>query len=105
MNYSRRRLEEAGNFGELVDFCEKGKYSVRINNRGGWVFIPPLQPFGPVEPPSTKEREGKQVKDGFPSPKLISLLHGTENWSVCYWPVKPGEYLYFVEVCRIKTLS
>ena len=64
----------------------------------------PSAAFGPVEPPSKKEREGKQVKDGFSSPELISLLHGTENWSVCYWPVKPGEYLYFVEVCRIKTL-
>ena len=74
----------------------KIKYPVR----GGWVFIPPPQLFGPVEPPSKKEREGKQVKDGFPSPKLISLLHGTENWSVCYWPVKSGEYLYLIEVCR-----
>ena len=45
-----------------------------------------------------KERDPiEEVKDGYSLPKLITPLHGAENWSLCCWPVKSGECLSFVE--------
>ena len=43
-----------------------------------------------------KERDPiEEVKDGYSLPKLITLLHGAENWSLCGWPAKSGEYFNF----------
>ena len=74
-----------------------------MDNPGGWIFLEDgylSHGCSFLDQLSfntrRKEREpGKQVRDGFSSCKLISLLHGAENWSLCGWPAKSGEYFNF----------
>ena len=109
------RQSQAQVSSETRQFREKSINPIQVKTQaggtipGGWIF---LKEDGYLFPNCSfldqlnfnsrrKEKDPiKQVKDGFSFRKLITLLLGAENWSLCCWPVKSGEYFYFAEVCR-----